>query len=175
MKLGEECKFYYYDSGYSCGVKRKKTDNSSIDSDTVHRYCWGYHYAECPLYKDRHRYFDNLGNDEYEASGGWCFLTSACVEAKGLPDDCRELTVLRQFRDGYLRKTPQGAKEIDEYYLLAPRIVNAINTERDPTIVFEEIYKELIQPCVQWIERGENELAYMKYKIYVRSLQEKYL
>ena len=77
--MGEECKFYYYDSGYSCMAKRKKTDNSSIDSDTVHRYCWGYHYAECPLYKDRHRYFDNLGNDEYEASESWCFLTSACV------------------------------------------------------------------------------------------------
>ena len=78
-------------------------------------------------------------------------------------------------RDRYLRKMPQGAKEIDEYYMIAPHIVNAINTERDPTIVFEEIYKELIQPCVQWIERGENERAYMKYKAYVRSLQEKYL
>ena len=80
--MAEECIFYYYDNGYSCALKREKEGNSSIDSDIVHRYCWGYHYEECPRYKNRN-----------SSSSTGCFLTSACVEAKGLPDDCRELTV----------------------------------------------------------------------------------
>lgn len=49
--MADECRYYYYDSGYSCMLKREKEGSSSIDSDTVHRYCWGYHYEECPRYK----------------------------------------------------------------------------------------------------------------------------
>ena len=42
--MAEECRYYYYDNGYSCALKREKEGSSSIDSDIVHRYCWGYHY-----------------------------------------------------------------------------------------------------------------------------------
>lgn len=35
-------------------------------------------------------------------SGG-CFVTTACVKMLGLPDDCREMTVLRNFRDSLLK------------------------------------------------------------------------
>lgn len=36
--------------------------------------------------------------------------TSACVAARGLPDDCEELTQLRCFRDEILMKTEEGRK-----------------------------------------------------------------
>lgn len=97
--MADECRYYYYDSGYSCMLKREKEGSSSIDSDTVHRYCWGYHYEECPRYKAG-------------TSSGGCFLTSACTEAKGLADDCYELTMLRAFRDEYLVKQKSGKAEI---------------------------------------------------------------
>ena len=53
INMADECFYYYYDSGYSCALKREKEGNSSIDSDIVHRYCWGYHYEDCPMYKKR--------------------------------------------------------------------------------------------------------------------------
>lgn len=161
--MSDECKYYYYESGYCCALKREKEGNSSIDSDTVHKYCWGYHYEECPRYKNR------------DSSSGSCFLTSACVEAKGLPDDCHELTVLRRFREGYLRSLPEGRKEIAEYYLIAPQIVEAINKRADAPSIFDSIYEKLVRPCVEMIESGENENAHKLYLETVKHLQLQYL
>ena len=159
--MAEECIYYYYDSGYCCALKREKEGNSSIDSDIVHRYCWGYHYEECPRYKNR------------DSSGG-CFLTSACVEAKGLADDCRELTVLRAFRDGYLRSTENGESEIKEYYHVAPSIVAKIKAEANSLAVFERLYKELVLPCVEFIDKGMNKEAHELYSSYVQKLKLEY-
>lgn len=156
--MAEECRYYYYDSGYSCALKREKEGNSSIDSDTVHRYCWGYHYEECPRYKAG------------QSSSG-CFLTSACVEAKGLPDDCYELTTLRKFRDEYLTKQECGKCEIDHYYQVAPVIVAKIRSSTNAKAVFEKIYAELVAPCVKLIEAGDLTTAHSKYREYILMLE----
>ena len=158
--MAEECMYYYYDSGYSCALKREKEGNSSIDSDTVHRYCWGYHYRDCP------RYIAKNGG-----SSDGCFLTSACMEAKGLPDDCYELTTLRKFRDEYLAKQECGKYEIVHYYHVAPGIVERIKTGENATAVFEKIYEELVMPCVKLIEDGQLEKAHEKYREYVMMLE----
>ena len=156
--MAEECRYYYYDSGYSCALKREKEGNSSIDSDTVHRYCWGYHYEECPRYKSG------------QSSGG-CFLTSACVEAKGLPDDCYELATLRKFRDEYLAKQECGKCEIAHYYRVAPIIVEEIKKSSNAMAIFEKIYAELVIPCVKLIEDGDYVGAHNKYREYVTMLE----
>lgn len=158
----DECSFYYYDSGYSCALKREKEGNSSIDSDIVHRYCWGYHYEECPRYKGRN------------GSGG-CFITSACTEDRGLPDDCVELTTLRAFRDGYMKSLPQGQDEICQYYHIAPAIVDKIHSLSNAKEIFDSIYIELVLPCVELIKLGNNEAAYLKYRDYVQLLRRQYL
>lgn len=156
--MAEECRYYYYDSGYSCALKREKEGNSSIDSDTVHRYCWGYHYEECPRYKAG------------QSSGG-CFLTSACVEAKGLPDDCYELTTLRKFRDEYITNQEGGKCEIAHYYHVAPAIVERIKKSSNAMATFEKIYADLVIPCVKLIEDGDYVSAHNKYREYVTMLE----
>ena len=160
--MAEECNYYYYDCGYCCALKRESEGNSSIDSDIVHRYCWGYHYEECPRYKNRN------------TSGG-CFLTSACVDAQGLSDDCEELTTLRVFRDSYIKSLPQGKYELCKYYHTAPTIVAKIRALPNATEVFNSIYNELVLPCVKLIHAGNNEAAYKKYRDYVKTLQEQYI
>ncbi|MBQ7895866.1 MAG: hypothetical protein IJ364_04850 [Oscillospiraceae bacterium] len=160
--MAEECKYYYYDCGYCCLLKREKEGNSSIDSDTVHKYCWGYQYEGCPRYKAQ------------DSSGG-CFLTSACVEAKGLPDDCRELTVLRRFRDEYLHTLPEGEAEIAEYYDVAPKIVTTIEGREDSLAIFLDIYDNLVIPCVKHIENGRNNEAHKHYRDLVQQLKLRYL
>ena len=120
----EQCSYYYYENGYCCALKRDKEGYSSIDRDTVHRYCWGYHYEECPRYKNRN------------GSSG-CYLTSACVESKG--------------------------------------IVAKIKEQSNAKDLFEQIYVELVLPCVELIEDGKNIEAYSKYRNYTRQLHETYL
>lgn len=158
----DECSYYYYDSGYCCALKREKEGRSSIDSDIVHRYCWGYHYEECPRYRERN-------------SSGGCFLTSACTEARGLPDDCAELTVLRAFRDGYMKSLPQGQADICEYYHIAPAIVAKIQALPNAKDIFDQIYTELVLPCVDMICANKNEEAYCTYRSYVKQLQQQFL
>ena len=43
------------------------------------------------------RYEADDGSSDDNDSG--CFLTTACIRAKGLPDDCMELQTLRAYRD----------------------------------------------------------------------------
>lgn len=150
------CPYYWYNHHYAY----RKT-GKDVNEDTYYKYCRNYDYGDCPIYK---------GND---TSG--CFLTSACVEAKGLPDDCHELTVLRNFRDGYMRTIPTGAADICEYYHTAPAIVEKIKTLPNAKEIFDQIYSELVLPCVKLIESGRNEEAYAAYRDYTKKLQAQFI
>lgn len=150
------CPYYWYDNHYAC----KKT-GKDVNEDIYYKYCRNYDYGDCPIYKGQ------------DSSG--CFLTSACVEAEGLPDNCHELSVLRRFREEYLRKIPGGPDEIAEYYFVAPQIVEAIKLRKDALDIFKSIYTEVIKPCVEMIERGENDKAHKLYRASVEQLQLSFL
>lgn len=151
------CAYYTFrNNDYYC---LKKGDY--VNSDVYQRYCKNYSYDECPIYK---------GNPD---SGG-CYLTTACVEAKGLPDDCEELTILRNFRDHWLKKQPGGAEEIAEYYATAPRIVAEVNKRTDAREIWNGLYDSLVAPCVQMIQRGEMERAREMYREMSLRLKEMY-
>lgn len=150
------CPYYWYNYHYAC-----RKSGKDVNEDTYDRYCKNYSYGDCPIYK---------GNDE---SG--CFLTSACVEAKGLPDNCYELTVLRNFRDNYLRNSESGASEVCQYYHIAPPIVEKIKQQSNALEMFEHIYTDLVQPCVKLIEQEEHGKAHALYRSYVVYLQTRFL
>lgn len=150
------CPYYWYNHHYAC----RKTEKD-VNEDVYYKYCRGYDYGDCPIYKGQ------------DSSG--CFLSSACVVAKGLPDDCHELSVLRNFREKHLRILPEGPSEIAEYYFIAPQIVDAIKSREDSCYVFNSIYERLVKPCVTMIERGEHELAHTLYRSIVRELRLEYL
>lgn len=82
------------------------------------------------------------------SSGGGCFLTTACCQHKGLPDDCYELTTLRSFRDTYLLKTEEGQKLVEEYYRIAPSIVDDILASANKEDILESIYNEICKIIV---------------------------
>lgn len=116
------------------------------------------------------RYYESGGS----SSSGGCYLTSACVRAKGLPDDCEELTVLRRFRDEYLRNQNGGAEDIEHYYAVAPQIVDAINARTDSKTIWMRVYDELVKPCVEMIHKNRLQEAYNHYKAYSLSLEQGY-
>lgn len=151
--MGDMCFYYAWKYGdYYCMKKEE-----SIPDDLYQRYCKNYNYDDCPIYKG-------------EESGGGCFLTSACVEAKGLPDDCYELTVLRRFRDTYLQAQPEGAALIQNYYDIAPEIVRKVNRRKEKDEIWEEIYRKMVEPCVALVEKGEFQKALDCYKKYTEIL-----
>lgn len=105
----------YNDYPNQCGSCKEYT----FEGDNAKGYC---RYRGCYYYpNDSCQYYE-----EKSGSSTGCWLTSACCIAKGLPDDCMELTELRGFRDEILKAMPDGKKLIDFYYAEGPRIVKQI-------------------------------------------------
>ena len=104
-----------------------------------------------------------------------CFLTTACIRAKDLPDDCDELQTLRYFRDGWLKKQAEGPVLTEEYDIIAPKIVQAINRSEDASAVWTRLYDELVLPCVWLIKVGKMEDALYLYKTWTTKLKEQYI
>jgi hypothetical protein len=157
VRRGEmSCKFYTFRQGdYYC---IKKEDY--VDSDWYYKYCRNYDYDDCPIYKD-------------EPSGG-CYLTSACIESKGLPDDCYELETLRQYRDTWLKSSEKGEAVIKQYYEIAPKIVSAINETEDSKSIYETIYEKMVKPCVTLIQQKKYQEAFELYCNITLQLEKEY-
>ncbi len=110
---------------------------------------------------------------KYKTSSGPCFITTACVKAAGLPDDCIELQRLRWLRDDYLSRTDEGEKMLREYYQIAPGIVERIEQEENKSEIYSQIYKN-IKEIVFTIENGNFSKAIKRYQEMVSKLKEKY-
>lgn len=108
--------------------------------------------------------------------GGPCFLTTACTQHMGLPDDCEALTTLRAFRDGYMSKLKEGPAMIAEYYRIAPKIVQGIHgrPEEEADWHWSSIY-EIIRSCVDAIKNEHNDFAYEAYQSMVLHLKEEFI
>ena len=106
--------------------------------------------------------------------GSSCFLTTACVHYAGLSDDCKELTGMRNFRDSYLLSLPNGQAMYDEYYRLAPAIVEAIERSAERANILTDILTRVRQ-CVQFSDKGNNELALDVYTSMFNELKNKFV
>lgn len=126
------------------------------------------------LNPDKYYEDDNAGNSNGSNNNEGCFLTTACVEAKGLDDDCVELETLRSFRDHYVMSTSSGKSEIAHYYKIAPNIVSRINGCCDAKEIWANIYTELVAPAVDLIKAEDYEKAFLLYKNYTLALSDKY-
>jgi len=100
-----------------------------------------------------------------------CYLTSACMRyfQERFDDNCYELTVLRWFRDNFVSK-----EDIEHYYEVAPIIVETINKEEKSGIIYDYIYDNIVDYCVEQIEQGNYEQAYSRYKNSVLTLEEQF-
>lgn len=112
-------------------------------------------------------------NDNYDDYD--CFLTTACVQHKGLADDCHELETLRFLRENYMRENQLGRQLLADYEVLGPTILNAIHDANNRTEILEHLYSQLIIPSVKKIEAGHYQEAVDYYAKYVREMEEKYL
>ncbi len=104
--------------------------------------------------------------------GKRCYLTTATCQTMGLPDHCEALNTLRGFRDDILMQTPQGCRDVDQYYQVAPRIVEAIDQHPDAASIYQAIYHQTVRPSVEAIKRGQHQSAYEIYRAGLFDLQD---
>ena len=100
-----------------------------------------------------------------------CYLTSACMKyfQENFDDNCYELTVLRWFRDNFVLK-----EDIEHYYEVAPIIVESINKEEKSDVIYNYVYDNIVDYCVEQIEQGNYDKAYNRYKNSVLTLEEQF-
>lgn len=104
-----------------------------------------------------------------------CYITTAVCEGLHKPEDCYELKLLKQYRDGYLADTEDGMLLIHEYYDMAPTIVKRVGKKENKEEIYKFLYETYIDPCVHFIEDGENEACRQKYQEMVEMLQKEYM
>lgn len=102
-----------------------------------------------------------------------CFLTTACCELIGLPDDCFELRALRQFRDRVMAISPDGARDIAFYYEAAPLILDDMEA-RGARRHLLAYYATHILPCALMARAGLVRPTYWLYRDLMRRLCRRY-
>lgn len=176
------CPYYTFRYGdYYCLKACKEVKDSAY-----YKYCRNYDYSDCPAYKMSSEYRSDYeylsmykGNSDDDSSSsssssGGCFLTSACTAARGLPDDCHELTVLRNFRDNWLKHQPDGVMLIAHYYEVAPKIVEAIDQRENRLEIWDEVYMDVVLPCMELIQVQRYDEALTLYQNFTIDLEQKY-
>ena len=108
---------------------------------------------------------------EVESNGG-CYLTTACMKhyMDEFDDNCYYLDILRWFRDNFVSK-----EDKKEYYEVAPKVVETLDSLDNANEVYNQIYTKVIQVCVRLIEYGRYDEAYQIYKGNVLDLQNKFV
>lgn len=109
-----------------------------------------------------------------KSSGGWCIITSAACAALHKPDDCDELNTLRAYRDKMKSENPLIAALIEEYYRVAPELVQKISSEVDAENIFSKLWQNSIAETYNLIQEGKNHAATALYIDMVQGLCNKY-
>ena len=93
------------------------------------------------------------------SDGGGCFITTACIEHMGLEDDCEQLNILRMFRDKLIEEDELFREIVLDYYKKAPSVVKKITESDNKDEILENLYNELVVPCVEMLKNNEIEEA----------------
>ncbi|MDR1540395.1 MAG: hypothetical protein LBU32_20830 [Clostridiales bacterium] len=92
-----------------------------------------------------------------------CFITSTVCGWMNKPDDCYELRVLRDYRDGWLAFQPGGRELIASYYAIGPAIVEKLEESPLYSQYCKDIWETCLKPCLRLIEESELEACKEKY------------
>lgn len=104
-----------------------------------------------------------------------CFLTTACVAHKNLPDNCYELNTLRKLREFVMKPNEKYKALIEEYDIVAPKMLLNINNASNKEDILEHIYTNLVLPSLAFLKLGKNEEAINYYADYVSEMKNIYL
>lgn len=104
-----------------------------------------------------------------------CFVTTAVCTGLHKPPDCRELTLMKRYRDEYLLRQEDGESLIREYYDIAPTIVKRIAKEEDPVKEYRFLWDSYISRCVALLEEEKPEECRDVYTQMMCYLRQKYV
>jgi hypothetical protein len=103
---------------------------------------------------------------------GRCFITTAAVEVIGESDDGPTLSTLRWFRDNIMLAREDWKADAEEYYKIAPSIVESLNDLSNSKEIYTSIYQDYLLKAVAFIKNEQYEEAYTTYRDMVNKYKE---
>lgn len=104
-----------------------------------------------------------------------CYVTTAVCRNLNKGDDCEELRLIREFRDGYLSAEKDGPALIEEYYDIAPTLVKRIARDAQAQAKYVWLWNTYLGPCVSYIKSGQMESCKETYCHMIEELKEEYM
>lgn len=104
-----------------------------------------------------------------------CYVTTAVCLNLNKGEDCEELQLIRDFRDGYLSSTKEGRALIDEYYDIAPTLVKRIAKDVTAQEKYVWLWNTYLAPCVEYIKSGQQEDCKKTYCDMMEVLRKEYM
>lgn len=150
------CTFYEYKGGLLSGDYWCNKNNCRVDSDTYYKYCRGYNYDECPIFKKQ------------ESSG--CFITTVACNLLELDDKNPVLNKLRNFRDNVLQEDSKYEETLKEYDVIGPQLAICLAADKDNKLIAQGLYDNILLPITELIDQKENDKAVELYYLMTLSL-----
>lgn len=104
-----------------------------------------------------------------------CYVTTAVCRNLNKGEDCEELRLIREFRDGYLAASRDGQDLIDEYYDIAPTLVKRIARDERAQEKYIWLWNTYLAPCVAYIKSGQPENCKETYCSMMEELRKEYM
>lgn len=131
-----------------------------------------YNQKEQDEYKKDSDYSASSSSEVVGSSG--CFITTAASCALHKGRDCDELNFLRKFRDEYIKASPEGRALVEEYYNVAPKIIQKINCEANASDIYAALWEKYIISSTNKILEEQWQEAQDIYVAMVVDLSRKY-
>lgn len=104
-----------------------------------------------------------------------CFVTTAVCCGIHKSKDCREIALMKRYRDEYMFRQADGEELVHEYYDIAPTIVKRIAKETSPEDKYMYLWNHYISKCVLLVEQKKNEQCRQLYMKMMSELKEEYM
>lgn len=104
-----------------------------------------------------------------------CYVTTAVCQNLNKGENCEELRLIKEFRDGYLSSTEEGQALIEEYYDIAPTLVKRIARDAGAQEKYIWLWNTYLAPCVAYIKSGQPENCKKTYCDMMDVLRKEYM
>lgn len=104
-----------------------------------------------------------------------CYVTTAVCRNLNKGENCEELRLIKEFRDGYLSSTEEGQALIEEYYDIAPTLVKRIARDAGAQEKYVWLWNTYLAPCVAYIKSGQSENCKKTYCDMMDVLRKEYM
>ena len=163
--------------GYSYSVcycreclKMDLTDRNKYDSN--YAYCTAYHKYYPINDKACSTYFEY--DESRNKSGGGCYITTIVCDILGHPDNCETLTILRNFRENYMRLDETMISILIEYDMVGPIISEKIKESINKKTIAEHLFSTYLKNVVEKLKNQKFCCAIEEYTKMVNLLTSYY-